>query len=210
MSLLKQLSSNVYQWSEFSNEKKINFNGYYVSCLGESVIIDPPFLSDDGISELKNIIKEKPSSSLKAIMLTNVNHDRMCLKFKEIFNVPVYIHEGDARALDFQADHTFCSDDVEFFGFEVIHLSNQKSPGECAFYLKDEKKMFIGDALIGRVPGELNLLPPEMFSDINLAIKSLNVLSGYDFDDLLLGDGESIIGNGKKALEKFLFNYSNT
>ncbi len=210
MSLLKQLSSNVYQWSEFSNEKKINFNGYYVSCLSESVIIDPPFLSDDGINELKNIIKNKPNNSLKAIMLTNVNHDRMCLKFKEIFNVPVYIHEGDARALNFQADHTFCSDDVEFFGFEVIHLSNQKSPGECAFYLKDEKKMFIGDALIGRVPGELNLLPPEMFSDINLAIKSLNVLSGYDFDDLLLGDGESIIGNGKKALEKFLFNYSNT
>jgi glyoxylase-like metal-dependent hydrolase (beta-lactamase superfamily II) len=210
MSLLKQLSSNVYQWSEFSNEKKINFNGYYVSCLSESVIIDPPFLSDDGINELKNIIKNKPNNSLKAIMLTNVNHDRMCLKFKEIFNVPVYIHEGDARALNFQADHTFCSDDVEFFGFEVIHLSNQKSPGECAFYLKDEKKMFIGDALIGRVPGELNLLPPEMFSDINLAIKSLNVLSGYDFDDLLLGDGESIIGNGKKALENFLFNYSNT
>ncbi len=210
MSLLKQLSSNVYQWSEFSNEKKINFNGYYVSCLSESVIIDPPFLSDDGINELKNIIKNKPNNSLKAIMLTNVNHDRMCLKFKEIFNVPVYIHEGDARALNFQADHTFCSDDVEFFGFEVIHLSNQKSPGECAFYLKDEKKMFIGDALIGRVPGELNLLPPEMFSDINLAIKSLNVLSGYDFDDLLLSDGESIIGNGKKALEKFLFNYSNT
>ena len=210
MSLLKQLSSNVYQWAEFSNEKKINFNGYYVSCLGEAVIVDPPFLSDDGISELKNIIKEKPNSSLKAIMLTNVNHDRMCLKFKEIFNVPVYIHEGDARALDFQADHTFCSDDVEIFGFEVIHLSNQKSPGECAFYLKDEKKMFIGDALIGRVPGELNLLPPEMFSDINLAAKSLKVLSDYDFDDLLLGDGESIIGNGKKALEKILLNYTNT
>ena len=210
MSLLKQLSSNVYQWSEFSNEKKINFNGYYVSCLGEAVIVDPPFLSDDGISELKNIIKEKPNSSLKAIILTNVNHDRMCLKFKEIFNVPVYIHEEDASALDFEVDHTFCSDDVEIFGFEVIHLSNQKSPGECAFYLKDEKKMFIGDALIGRVPGELNLLPPEMFSDINLAVKSLKVLSGYDFDDLLLGDGESIIGNGKKALEKFILNYPNT
>ena len=31
-----------------------------------------------------------------------------------------------------------------------------------------------------------------------------------DFDDLLLGDGESIIGNGKKALEKFILNYPNT
>ena len=209
MPLLKQLSSNIYQWSEFSNEKKINFNGYYISCLSESVIIDPPFLCDDGISELKNIIKNKPDSSLKAIMLTNVNHDRMCLKFKEIFNVPVCIHEDDASALNFQVDRTFCSDDVEICGFEVIHLTNQKSPGECAFYLKGEKKMFVGDALIGRIPGELNLLPPEMFSDINLAVKSLKVLSDYEFNDLLLGDGESIIGNGKKALENFLFNYSN-
>ena len=207
MPLLKQLSSNIYQWSEFSNEKKINFNGYYISCLSESVIIDPPFLSDDGISELKNVMKSKPTSPLKAIMLTNVNHDRMCLKFKEIFNVPVCIHEDDANALDFQVDHTFCGDNVGFCGFEVIHLPCQKSPGECAFYLKGEKKMFIGDALIGRVPGELNLLPPEMFSDINLAVKSLKVLSGYDFDDLLLGDGESIIGNGKKVLERFLLNY---
>jgi hypothetical protein len=69
--------------------------------------------------------------------------------------------------------------------------------------------MFVGDALIGRIPGKLNLLPPEMFSDINLAVKSLKVLSDYEFNDLLLGDGESIIGNGKKALENFLFNYSN-
>ena len=64
--------------------------------------------------------------------------------------------------------------------------------------------MFIGDALIGKVPGKLNLLSPEKFVDINAARKSLVVLKSYDFDDLLLGDGEAILGTGKEALEKLL------
>ncbi|SVD66254.1 uncharacterized protein METZ01_LOCUS419108, partial [marine metagenome] len=73
-----------------------------------------------------------------------------------------------------------------------------------AFYLKGQKKIFVGDALIGEIPGKLNLLPSEKFADINEARKSLQVLRHFDFDDLLLGDGESILGKGKEALEEFL------
>ena len=40
--------------------------------------------------------------------------------------------------------------------------------------------------------------------DIDEAKKSLQVLKSFDFDDLLLGDGECILGEGKKTLEKFL------
>ena len=48
------------------------------------------------------------------------------------------------------------------------------------------------------------MLPPEKFVDINEARKSLHVLGGFDFDCLLLGDGESILGAGKKIFEDFL------
>ena len=54
MSALKKISPNLYQWSEFSVEKKLNFNGYYLICDGESVIIDPPVLADDDLQNLKN------------------------------------------------------------------------------------------------------------------------------------------------------------
>jgi len=204
MSVFKEIASGIYQWSEFSSEKQLNFNGYYLAYLSESVIIDPPFLSDDGLQDLQNLIKKKSDSPLKAVLLTNVHHDRMCQKLKEVFGIPVYIHENDADTLDFKADHTFGNYDELFCGLKVIHLVNQKSPGESAFYLEDQKKMFIGDALIGKIPGKLNLLPPEKFADINAARKSLVVLKNYDFDDLLLGDGEAILGKGKEALEKLL------
>ena len=38
MSALKKISSNLYQWSEFSTEKQLNFNGYYLIHNGEAVI----------------------------------------------------------------------------------------------------------------------------------------------------------------------------
>ena len=93
---------------------------------------------------------------------------------------------------------------LTFCELKVIHLENQKSPGESAFYLEDKKTLFIGDALIGKVPGKLNLLPPEKFADINEARKSLQVLRNFDFEDLFLGDGESILSKGKEALEELL------
>ena len=204
MSALKKISSNLYQWSEFSVEKQLNFNGYYLIHNRETVIIDPPVLLDNDLQSLKHLIKKNSDSPLKAILLTNVHHDRTSQKVKGVFKVPVYIHKSDASELGFQADHTFVNGDKLFCGLKVIHFENQKSPGESAFYLEDQKKMFIGDALIGKVLGKLNMLPPDKFVDIDEAKKSLQVLKSFDFDDLLLGDGECILGEGKKILEKFL------
>ena len=42
------------------------------------------------------------------------------------------------------------------------------------------------------------MLPPDKFVDIDEARKSLQVLKSFDFDDLLLGDGEYILGKGKR------------
>ena len=52
MSALKKISSNLYQWSEFSTEKQLNFNGYYLIHNGEAVIIDPPVLLDNDLQSL--------------------------------------------------------------------------------------------------------------------------------------------------------------
>jgi glyoxylase-like metal-dependent hydrolase (beta-lactamase superfamily II) len=203
MSYLQELNSGLFRWSEFSDEKQLNFNGYYLVHREEAVIIDPPDLSDEGMSELKERVAEHAGSPLKAVLLTNVHHDRASLKFKETFHIPIYIHENDKDLLDFTPDHTFKGDEILYCGLKVIHLKEQKSPGESAFLLEDQKKLFVGDALIGKTPGKLNLLPPEKYKDIDKAKEALKVLKSGDFDDLLLGDGEPIQGDAKKLLEAF-------
>ncbi|MDH3256137.1 MAG: hypothetical protein OEM27_00835 [Nitrospinota bacterium] len=203
MPCLKELNSNLFRWSEYSEEKQLNFNGYYLVHRDESVLIDPPDLSEDGMSELKQRVADHSDSPLKAILLTNVHHDRASLKFKEIFHIPIYIHENDKDLLGFTPDQTFKGDELLFCGLKVIHLKDQKSPGESAFLLADRKQLFVGDALIGKTPGKLNLLPPDKYKDIHKAKEALKVLQSCEFDDLLLGDGEPIQGNAKKLLDTF-------
>lgn len=204
MTILQELAPGLVRWSEFNEEKQLNFNGYYLVAGGESVLIDPPELDDDGLKELKDRVAKNTHAPLKAILLTNVHHDRASLKMKDVFGVPVYIHEKDEKGLEFDPDYTFKDGDTLPCGLKAINLKDQKSPGESAFYLADQKKLFVGDALIGKIPGRLNQLPADKFADIDKAKESLNVLKDYDIEDLLLGDGEPIQGGAKEKLEEFL------
>jgi hypothetical protein len=64
--------------------------------------------------------------------------------------------------------------------------------------------MLVGDALIGKVPGEVNMLPPEKFKDPIRAKAGLQNLMSYEFETLLVGDGVSILKGAKAVVEKFL------
>src|SRR3989454_12001381 len=62
--------------------------------------------------------------------------------------------------------------------------------------------LIVGDALIGRPAGQLNLLPAEKFADVNKAKASLTRLLKYNFDAILVGDGTSILAGAKEAVRR--------
>lgn len=204
MSVIQEIVPDIFSWSEFSEEKLLDFNGYYIARQGESVLIDPPELDEAGLSELSALISKNSDCPLKAIFLTNVHHDRMSRQLKEKFSIPIYIHEKDKALLEFSPDKTFIDGETGPCGLKVIHLSQQKSPGESAFLLADIGVLIVGDALIGKIPGKVNLLPAEKYADIQQAKESLRLLSEQDFDTLLVGDGHSILKDAKKVVREFL------
>ena len=204
MSIFHEIVPGIFTWSEFSDEKQLNFNGYYLVRNGESMIIDPPALNESGMDELEALVSKNSDCPLKAIFLTNVHHDRNSEELKKKFSVPVYTHQKDAGLLDLSPDKTFADDESGFCGLKVIHLENQKSPGESAFLIPDIKVLIVGDALIGKIPGKVNLLPPEKYKDIQLAKESLRILLDHDFESLLVGDGECILKDARKAVADFL------
>lgn len=182
----------------------MNFNGYYLLHGGESVIIDPPDLDETGMKELETLISENSTHPLKAILLTNVHHDRMSLGLKAKWSLPIYIHEKDRELLEFVPDATFQGGDTPVCGLKVIHLENQKSPGESAFLLEARKILIVGDALIGKIPGKVNLLPPDKYRDIRKAKEGLRILKDYDFESILVGDGEPILTRARQVVMEFL------
>ena len=182
----------------------MSFNGFYLVRNQESVLIDPPELNEDGIIELRNLISKHSNSSLKAILLTNFNHDRMSRKLKNLFSKPILINENDRELMDFVPDRTFQNGQELFCGLKAIQFSHQKSPGETAFFLEKEEILIVGDALIGKIPGKVNLLPEEKYKDIHRAKEGLKILKDINFEILLVGDGVSILSDAKKRVLDFL------
>jgi len=89
-------------------------------------------------------------------------------------------------------------------GLEAWRVADAKSPGECAFLLRDANALILGDALIGKPSGELNLLPASKFADPAKVVEGIRALLKLPFDAVLVGDGTPIPKGGRKAIEEFL------
>jgi glyoxylase-like metal-dependent hydrolase (beta-lactamase superfamily II) len=202
--MIKEILHNIYSWSEYCEEKNLDFNGYLVIGKDESVIVDPPSLENNDEEELRNIMDKHSACPLKGIMLTNVHHERASNSLKKRFPVPIWVNALDKEGLEVTAGNTYSGGDILFCGIQAIQLEDQKSPGETAFYLKDQKIILVGDALIGKVPGEVNLLPPEKYKDPNKVKAGLQKLMSYEFETLLVGDGVSILKDAKAVVKTFL------
>ena len=201
---MKEILPGIFTWHEFSEEKKLNFNGYLIVSTMGSVLIDPPEITEDDFAELEILVNKNSKSPLRAILLTNVHHERESDELRKKFGVPILINEEDDAGLERKANKTFADGDTLPGGFRTFKFENQKSPGESAFFLKDRGIMILGDALIGKIPGKLNMLPHDKYRDPKLAKRGLNKLLDYEFESLLLGDGESILKNAKEAVKIFL------
>ncbi len=87
----------------------------------------------------------------------------------------------------------------------MIHLRDQKSPGESALFIQQGKGVLIvGDALVGAPAGGLRLLAAEKYADYSKAKEGLRRLLKYNFDAILVGDGASIMTDAKAAVERVL------
>ena len=61
---MKEILPGIYTWHEFSEEKQLNFNGYFLVSRGESVLIDPPRMIDNDITELENLAGKNSENSI--------------------------------------------------------------------------------------------------------------------------------------------------
>jgi glyoxylase-like metal-dependent hydrolase (beta-lactamase superfamily II) len=201
---MKEILPGIFTWHEFSEEKQLNFNGYLLITAGESVLIDPPRMTEEVFTKFESLAGKNSKHPLQAILLTNVHHERECGEVRKKLDAPVLINEKDEAGLEGKADKTFADGDALPCGLMTFKFENQKSPGESAFFQKERGVMILGDALIGKVPGKLNMLPPDKYRDSKLAKKGLSKLLDYEFESLLVGDGESILMNAKEAVKVFL------
>jgi glyoxylase-like metal-dependent hydrolase (beta-lactamase superfamily II) len=196
---MKQILPGIWQWSRFSEEKQLDFNGLYLNVGEHKIVIDPPPMT----AEASTLIRRQ--GQLDYIIVTNRDHARDASACQADFRCQLQVPESDAPQMDLKPTKTFKNGELLPGGIWVVHLEHQKSPGESALFLQQGKGILIvGDALIGKPAGSLSLLPAEKYADVGKAKEGLCRLLQYNFDAILVGDGTSILTGAKQAVERAL------
>jgi len=55
---MDEILKDIYTWSVYSEEKKLNFNGYFIASqhpLFGNVVIDPPQASDSDLEQMESL-----------------------------------------------------------------------------------------------------------------------------------------------------------
>ncbi|MBI5247714.1 MAG: hypothetical protein HY923_11090 [Elusimicrobia bacterium] len=191
-----QLADGAYCWSAFNAEKKFNFNGHILRTAEGTVIVDPVAFAPDDLSVIE-------AAGLKpdALVITNRNHLRERESVLKRWKIPTVLHAAEVESSCITPEKTV-KDGDKIHGLVVVHLPG-KSPGEIALYWPERRLFLLGDALIAP-NGKLKTVPAEKQEDPATLKKSLELLRTYDFDHLLVGDGDPLLGDAKSAVVAFL------
>ncbi len=193
---MKQLLPGMWQWSWYSEEKQLDFNGLFLTVGEHKILIDPPPMT----AAASTLIRRQ--GALDYIIVTNRDHVREAATYQVEFRCRLQVPEADAPLMDVKPSKTYKDGELLPGGIWVVQLKDQKSPGEAALYIQQGKGVLIvGDALIGKPAGALSLLAPEKYGDTGKAKEGLRRLLKYNFDSILVGDGASIIFGAKQAVE---------
>ena len=204
---MREILPGIFTWGSTYADRPWDLNGYAIRLDGCTVLVDPPAPGEDdwpGFDVLKPITK---------IVLTNRDHVRDAELFQTRYGARLVAGaEEVAQLAPIAIDEAVREGDLIAGALRVIHLPG-KSAGEIGLYFDPAHHavsrelggiLLLGDAIIGHPPGALGLIPEPKLDDPSKLKRSLRKLLDYDFDVLLLCDGQPVLRGGKPKVAEFL------
>jgi len=196
---MKQILPGIWQWSWFSQEKQLDFNGLFLLIGEHKIVVDPPPMT----AEASAVIRR--NGSVDYILITNRDHAREAVTCQSEFRCQLLVPDADASQMELTPTRTYRDGELLPGGVWAIQLQDQKSPGESALYIeRGQGVLIVGDALIGKPAGTVAMLAAEKYADASKAKDGLRRLLKYNFESLLVGDGVAILAGGKRQVERLL------
>jgi len=202
---MREILPGILTWGSTYADRPWDLNGYAITLTGGTVLIDPP--APEG-SEWRELPKP-----ITTVVLTNRDHVRDAPLFRTRYGARIIAGKDELpQFASFTIDGVVQEGDLIGGALRVIHLPG-KSPGEIGLYLKpgyhitsrDKAGILIlGDAIIGNPPGALGLIPEEKLDDSQTLRESLPKILDYNFDVLLLCDGQPVLSGAKQKVAEFL------
>ena len=206
-STMREILPGIFTWGSTYIDRPWDLNGYAITLEECTVLVDPPAPGEDDwpiFSVMKPITK---------IVLTNRDHVRDAELFRTRFGAQVVAGADEVTQLaPIAIDEAVREGDLIAGALRVIQLPG-KSAGEIGLYFDPAHNavsremggiLLLGDAIIGNPPGALSLIPEPKLDDPSKLKRSLRKLLDYDFEVLLLCDGQPVLRGGKLKVAEFL------
>ncbi|MDQ2817667.1 MAG: cupin domain-containing protein [Candidatus Eremiobacteraeota bacterium] len=194
MVMQQTIIDGISFWSRWQPDRGVFFNSWLVARPDGVFVVDPLQTDDD-----ESLIRELRAAAVRAIVVTNRDHQRAAALFAGQLQVPVIASQPDAPLLSLKVDRVV-GDGDDIFGWRVMILDGYKTAGEMALYGRDLRTAICGDAFWGAPAGSLRLMADEKLIDPARALLSARRLRALQLDHLLIGDGMPVFGRAHEAL----------
>lgn len=194
-----------------SEKKNHGMECWALDCAEGVVLVDggmTPQHIDNIAAELKAM--KRTWGDVRLILVTHKHgdHTKNLPQLKKLTGAPIKAHRLEApliekavgvevQPLEDGAVLPYCG------GIQLIWVPGH-SEGNSSYYLKNQNAIIAGDTIFGDENSNL-ITPPEKYClDANQAVKEIDRLLKYDFDNLLYAHGKDIIGGAKKKVEELV------
>jgi len=197
---IREISSGVWIWHAYDESVRTELYSTAVAAEFGLVIIDPIDLVHDAFHQLA---KHAPAA---AIVLTNGNHSRAAVRFRDRFGASVFAHNDAVGELTTFVDGALRPGRPVAGSLEVLQLPGA-GLGEIALFhrkAKGECHLHFGDALVNLDPHGLIVLPEKYCLSASLLAQSLQSLPHEDLSLVTFAHGEPLLAPATEKIRSLV------
>lgn len=186
---------DLFGWSEFNEERNIDFHSMAWIREQGNVLIDPLPMSSHDKEHLSKL------GGAAIIVITNSDHIRDALQISEETGAIIYGPFGEKDSFPIPCSRWLSDNEEIVSGLVAYELNGSKTPGELALVL-EKTTLITGDLIRCHVGGELCLLPDAKIANRSEAIQSVSRIASLpNIETVLPGDGWPVFKHGDEALK---------
>ena len=190
--------NNLFCWSQFDEDRNIDFHSYLWLRDEGNVVFDPLPLTAHDEQHLKTL------GGVRYIIISNSDHIRYAEKLAKQYNAEIWGPAGEKSDFPIACTQWLTDAKNVIEGLDVYTLAGSKTQGELAFIIEGHT-LITGDLIRAHAADKLCLLPDGKLTDIELAKASVkNLAAGKNIQAVLPGDGWPIFSHGTEALEALI------
>ena len=190
--------NNLYCWSQFDEERNIDFHSYLWVRDKGNIVFDPLPLTNHDKNHLNSLGK------VSHIIISNSDHVRNAKELAGETGAPIWGPAAEKENFPIECSKWLDESKGLLAGLDVYCLTGSKTDGELAFVVEGET-LITGDLIRAHCGGKLCILPEGKLQDLDEAIDSVKKLAGIKgIKAILPGDGWPVFRDGETVMSELV------